>query len=203
MHSQTRDLSSSASGVRLLGEIPNVVVISIEFCSLNRFAIASDSNRALIESMMGKFVREAVQTIKTHDGKIDSNRYGSDHMLCYWFKKDPAEVIERSVSRLARVARAIGVVWQNRLDDPIEPKGIRVGASFGTVIFLDRGDGFHGFGDAVNKATQLQMIASANTMLVSNGLYIRHFNSRNGYHRLAPGDINNIDVVAPWRRDLA
>jgi class 3 adenylate cyclase len=184
------------------GVFENVVVLLADFCSFSRFVVASDSDNALISSIMARFYRETGQTIIETGGLID--KYMGDGILVYWFGNDAGVQLERCVQRLGGIAVSLAEEWQDCIDYSVEPQGLRAGAAIGPVLFVSEqpmSSTIHAIGGAINLAARLQSAARPNNLVLSNRLRKRFFGNRSDFDEIGP-DLKNIGIVRAWSKAL-
>jgi len=184
-----------------VGRYSNVLVLSADFCSYSKFVHASHNNHDMISSIMGRFYRRTRQIITEHGGIVD--KYMGDGVLCYWLNATPdlKPEISDCVRELIGAAVALSAEWEERVDDHIRNKGLRVGAAMGDVLFIaeEEAGEVHALSDSINVAVRLQAAAQPNSFVITNVLNSHMFRD-DSFTRLRPLTLKNIGTFTAWRR---
>jgi class 3 adenylate cyclase len=79
-----------------------------------------------------------------------------------------------AAKELAGITNALAEEWQSHIDLLVEPKGLRVGLSKGSIMVFRRDFNYPGLsllGNPINLAACLQGAANANQLVCSNQVY--------------------------------
>jgi class 3 adenylate cyclase len=189
----------------LAGTNRDVLVICADFCSYSRFVHASAGETDLVTSIMGRFYRGTRHVVAEFGGMLD--KFMGDGLLAYWIPPDGAsENVLASIRALVGLAGKLAVEWQDRVDLSVEPKGMRVGAAVGPVLFIpenpDESGPVQAVGECLNLASRLQGLAQPNSLVVSNRLKSRCFGRDDAFVELPPTAVKNIGDIVAWQRDM-
>jgi adenylate cyclase len=153
---------------------------------------------------MGRFYRGSRQIVVECGGLLD--KFMGDGLLAYWVPPAGAsENVLHCVRALVGLAGKLAAEWQDQVDLSVEPKGMRVGAAIGPVLFIpenvDRSGPVQAVGECLNLASRLQGLAEPNSLVVSNRLKSRCYSGDDAFVELPPTAVKNIGEVVAWRRD--
>ena len=193
---------------------PDCYVLFADFCSFSTFFKATE-NLAIVEPLMTSFYSQVRKAIHRHDGMLD--QILGDGVLAVWgLHKSAGDAASRLVAvaaELVQITSQIATQWQSHIDLLVEPKGLRIGLSKGSIIVIRRDQTYPGLailGNPINLASRLQTAARANQMVCSNQVYqdleragltanFRPYKSQNDD---AFVDAKNIGPVKAWVADI-
>jgi class 3 adenylate cyclase len=97
-----------------------------------------------------------------------------------WGLHEPSDTMLHEIleagQELTSIARHVADEWQSHIDLLVEPKGLRLGLSYGGVTVVRRDGVYPGlllFGNPLNLAARLQGAAQPNQLVCSNSAYKR------------------------------
>jgi len=189
----------------LLTQQSEIIVLSADFCSYSKFVHASSSDKDLITSIMARFYRGLRKIIRQHGGILD--KFIGDGLLAYWLPEDNvSERLRDCVKGIIGISVKLAIEWQFQIDLSVEPKGMRVGAAIGPLLFIpenpDRTGTIHAIGESINIAARLHSIADPNTFVISNRLKSKYFDD-DSFVELPPALLKNIGEVLAWKMEVA
>jgi len=146
-----------------------------DFCSFTSFTRATESTR-LMESLLTSFYTQARKINHRHGGML--YQIVGDSVVCVWglraTKDNAVPSILETAAELVSMTAAVAEDWQSHIDLIIEPKGLRLGLSKGSVMVIRRDNVYPGlllFGNPINLASRLQSVAQPNQLVCSNAAY--------------------------------
>jgi class 3 adenylate cyclase len=101
-----------------------------------------------------------------------------DSVVCVWGLRpgndNAVPTILETAAELVRMTAQVAEDWQSQIDLIIEPKGLRLGLSKGSVMVIRRDNVYPGlllFGNPINLASRLQSVAHPNQLVCSNAAF--------------------------------
>lgn len=154
---------------------PDCYVMFADFCSFSSFFQATDKIE-LVEPLMTSFYSQVRKAIHRHDGMLD--KILGDAVLAVWglHQRGPKLVpaMLAAARELVNITHRVAEEWQSHIDLLVEPKGLRVGLSKGSIIVIRRDLNYPGLsilGNPINLAARLQVAADPNQLVCSNQVY--------------------------------
>lgn len=157
------------------GSFRDCAVMFADFCSFTSFTRATE-NIKVMESLLTSFYTQARKIIHKHSGML--YQIVGDSVVSVWGLRPTSSGAVRSIldtaAELVGMTAQVAEEWQSHIDLFIEPKGLRLGLSKGSVMVIRRDNVYPGlllFGNPINLASRLQAVAQPNQLVCANAAY--------------------------------
>lgn len=182
-----------------------VVVLLADLCSFSSFVRDTPNGEVIRENLTSFYSKARYQII--NNGGMHYQFVG-DEVIGIFGLPDHApgsiEAAYETARALCSIGRSVAHEWQRQIDRVQSPLGLHVGVAVGDLHLLSLrpfSRAHLGFiGDCINVAARLMSHATADEIVVSNGLYQRLPEpARADFSEIDPVEAKNVGRIKAWK----